>query len=559
VPIRSAGGAQLTVTASRTLSLQFARILTNGTSPTISSTATAQVGNLLFSPAIAALDQSGCGGVGGAAISLSGFGQLNVTGDIVSDGAISVSGGSAAIAGDAYTRCQATVPGVSLVCYPSGATPACTYPDVAGAFRTGYHYSDPGYPVPGPLGGGQASPGTNVLMLPGVYSAPASLGTGRCYFLAGGVYSFQAGFANAGTLVSNELKPPDEPVPGNNAALASPQFWNSTGAHCAGSVQYQAVQCTGNGNCGTGNCGQGVGQGNGCTAAPPGTWAFEVTSTRTDTYNGNTYPRESAPSTCQTVIVGNHQAIQVSVSNVPGATAYNVYAAPPGSGCAGPFGLAESLPVSGSVLNNGLAGCPAFTGSTCSLGFETIVINGNDIGSPFGPNVGAAPGSLGAYPPNSETSPLRLGRPNQNPARLAGAAGDRANENNCENIAGVYASCPAAVTPGAVVLYLPGSSCLSTTNASDTYLFSGYQFNWMALYEAPSNGCANVLGGNLNTALIGLAYTPGASVSFASDDTFDSPATGGVIARTVSFTGDEPTITFSSAYAPVPFASRLVS
>jgi hypothetical protein len=559
VPVLGPRGVQFSLTATRTLTLQFARILTNGTSPSISATAGGRVGDLLYSPALAALSQAGCGGSSGTAISVGASGTLKVTGDVVSDGAISVSGGVGTVAGDVYARCQSTVSGLSVLCYPSGATPACTYPDVAGAFRTGLRDTDPGYPPPGPVGAGQASPGSTVLLLPGAYSAPVIVGSSRCYFLAGGVYSFQAGYSNSGSLVSNELKPPDEPTPGNNTVLASPQFWNATGAHCAGSMQYQAVQCTGNGSCGTGNCGQGVGQGNGCTAAPPGVWAIEVTSTRNDTYNGNTYTRESAPSTCQTVTVGGHQAIQVTVSNVPGAASYNIYAALPGTGCSGTFGLAETVPVSGPVLNSSLSLCPQFTGSSCSLGLENIVLNGNDIGLTFAPNAGAAPGTVGAYPPSSETAPLRLSRPNQNPPRLSGAAGDRANENSCETSAGAYATCPGAVTPGAVALNLPGSSCMSTSSSSDTYVFSGYQFNWVVFYEGAGNACANVLGGDRNTALIGLAYMPGASINFASDDTFDSPATGGVIAGTISFTGNLPAVTFSSAYAPVPFASRLVS
>jgi len=565
VPARGPRGTELDLTASKTLSLQFARILTNGTSPSISAAANVRVNNLLYSPAVAALNQAGCGGTGGAAVSISGTGQLRVQGDLVSDGVISVVGGTGQITGDVFARCQATVSGLSVQCYPSGANPACTFPDVAGAFRTGYHLVDPGYPAPGPLGGGQAVPGNNVNLLPGIYASAVNVSGGRCYFLAGGVYDFQAGFTNAAAIISNELKPPGEPQPGNNKNLASPQFWNTTGGGCTGSVQIASVNCTGSGNCGTGNCGNGNGNGNGngCAAAPPGDWSIEVTSTRTDTYNGNTYQRESAPSVCQTVHLDANKAIQVTVSNVPGATGYNIYASPningPVGNCTVTFGLADILPVSVPVLNNNLGGCPAFTGSSCSLGFETIVLNGDDIGPPWTTNAAAAPGTTGAYPPNSETAPLAASKPNQNAARLAGAAGDRANENNCETVGGAYATCPAAITPGAVVVYLPGASCLTTTNLSDTYLFSGYQYNWVSLYDAPANGCGDVIGGNVNSAFVGLVYAPTAAVSITSDDTFVTAGTGGVIGNTVSFTGGLPAITFDAGYAPVPFAARLVS
>src|SRR5581483_9116623 len=151
----------------------------------------------------------------------------------------------------------------------------------------------------------------------------------------------------------------------------------------------------------------------------------------------------------------------------------------------------------------------------------TIVVNGHDIGAPFAPNAGAAPGTTGAYPPYSETAPLLPGHPNQNPARLAGPAGDRANENNCETTAGVYASCPSTVTPGAVVVYLPGSACFTSGNPSDTYLYSGYQYNWMGVYAPASNGCTQTFGSNQNSAIIGLIYAPGGTVHVQDVDTFD--------------------------------------
>src|SRR5437879_11386340 len=86
------------------------------------------------------------------------------------------------------------------------------------------------------------------------------------------------------------------------------------------------------------------------TPIPNRQWAFVLTSTRVATYNGLLYTRESAPSICYGVSVnGSNRNVQIRVSNVPGATAYNIYAAPSGS-CNGPFGLAEILPVVGTPL-----------------------------------------------------------------------------------------------------------------------------------------------------------------------------------------------------------------
>ena len=551
-------GSMFQLTATRTLALQFGRIITNGTTPSISTTGSGRVNNLLYAPVVGALAQNGCGGVSGSAISINGSGTLSVIGDVVSSGSVSISSGAASVGGDIYARCQSSVSGAANNCYPSGASQPCTYPDVAGAVRTGYHFVNPQYPAPGPLGGSQTISGNNAVLQAGVYGAFVSLSGAKCYFLSAGVYDFVAGFTNQAAHVSNELKPPDEPNPSNNTLPAALQFWNTTGSNCAGSVQLSelpASQGSGFGNCGQG---QGNGQAVGCNSVPQGDWPIVVTSTRTDTYNGLSYFRESAPSRCQIVHVDNQKVMKVIVSNVPGATGYNIYAALPGSGCNGPFGLAETLPVNVPVLNNTLGGCPAFTGSGCSLGFEQVILQYDDLGPPFAPNAAAAPDTTGAYAPNSEAAALQAGLPNQNPPRLTGAAGDRANENNCETTAGAFASCPAAITPGAVVFYMPGASCFITTNLSDTYVFSGYQFNWMTLYQPVSNTCANVFGADQNSGLIGLAYMPGGSFTSIANDTFDVAGTAGVIANTVSFSGPLPSITYNAGYAPVPFASRLV-
>jgi hypothetical protein len=370
-----------------------------------------------------------------------------------------------------------------------------------------------------------------------------AFGGNHCWFLGGGVYDWQAGYSNTADFVSNELKPPDEPNVADNTLRAAHQFWDTNGVECSGGAQITV--------------------GSGPRGIPVGTWSFVLTSTRTDTYNGLSYPRESAPSMCYQQHINNSgQNIQLVVSNVPGATSYNIYAAPQGNGCGGPFGLAEALPVSVPVLNTNTNPCPMFTGNGCSLGHESVTIDATDLGPPFAPNASAAAGTPAAYPPNSGTAPLNGSLPNQNPARGAGAAGDRANENNCESPAGVYATCPGAVTPGAVVFYLPGNACFVNSNGGDTYIFSGYQYSWMSVYSPgtgspPANTCANTLGANGNSAYVGLVYTPSGTVSVPSPYAFEAGVTGGLIAKTITFTGTMPTINFNRAYSPVPPASRL--
>jgi hypothetical protein len=389
------------------------------------------------------------------------------------------------------------------------------------------------------VGGSQSAPNATVTLPSGVYAAAPGFGGTHCWFLSGGVYDWQASFSNSADFVSNELKPPDEPDPVDNTELASTQFWNTNGVKCAGSVETTVVD--------------------GPRGIPSGRWSFVLTSTRTDTFNGQSYPRESAPSVCSTATVPNNgENVQITVSNVPGAIAYNIYAAPPGNGCAGPFGLAATLSVSGPVLNTNTNPCPAFVGAGCSLGHESVTLDGNTLGSPStAPNPLAAAGAFGSLPPTGEAAPLGGGLPNQNPPRLSGSSGDRANENNCESTGGVYGACPGAVTPGAVVFYMPAGACLGTTNGGDTYVFSGYQYNWMAVYQAPANSCALTVGGRSNSAYVGLVYAPAASVNVQSFYSFEASALGGLIGKLVTFSGTMPTVRFNSAYAPLPPASRL--
>lgn len=536
-------GSQFALTARRALVLEFAQILTGGAVPNIVAAGTSQVNSLRHRPAVAALGQAGCGGATGNALTISGAGTLNVIGDVLSNGAISVASGTLSVGGDIYARCQAVVPGsVVMGCYPSGASIPCAYPDVAGATRAGFRLADPSYPPPAVVGGSEPSPAADVVMSPGLYATDPGFSSGRCYFLAGGVYDWSAGYTNLSGFVSNELKPPDEPVSGNNTSLGH-QMWDTGGTNCAGSFQLDAV---------------------GGSAIASGTWGVEITATRSDTYSGVVYRRESAPSMCRSVMVRDLQVLQVQVSNVPGATGYNVYASPPPNGCGGPFGFAGAILVTSPVRNDATSGCPAFSGTACSLGNETAVFDQAVLGTGFAPNPLAAPGVMGAYPPAGESPPLRVNLPNQNPARAAPPGGDRANENQCETIVAAPTACPGPITPGAVEFYIPAGGCLNASNGGDNFLFSGYQYDWLMTYEPgqaypPANTCSNVLGAAADSAWAGLSYAPSAVITVSKAATFRTEATGGLMAGTISFGGQLPEIIYSASYAPAPPASTLVT
>jgi hypothetical protein len=168
---------------------------------------------------------------------------------------------------------------------------------------------------------------------------------------------------------------------------------------------------------------------------------------------------------------------------------------------------------------------------------------------------------VGAYPPNGETSPLLASLPNQNPARGPGALGDRANENNCETIGAAYATCPAAVTPGAVVFYMPSAACVNATNGGDTFIFSGDQYDWLSVYgpgqdNPPANSCASTFGAAGNSAYMGLVYMPAATVTIPSAYTFEA-GSGGLMADVLIFSGSMPTIAMNLGFAPVPPAAKL--
>jgi putative Flp pilus-assembly TadE/G-like protein len=538
-----AQGSEFRLTATRSLPLQFARILTSGGNPTITGAATGRVNNQLNTPVLGALDQAGCGGAGGSAITVSGSGgTVYASGDVVSNGGISISSATLRVTGDVYARCQSSVAGVVTACYPSGASTPCTYPDVAGAIRSGSHLADPNFPPPSVTGGSQGLPSGSAVLSPGVYASNPNFTSGHCWFLSGGAYEWLGGYTNTSDFASNELKPPDEAVVGNNTVRSSYQFWNTRGFNCAGSFTLDTANDARN-------------------PLHNGLWGVELTSVRTDMYRGTTYLRESAPSMCRSINTATRNDILVEISNVPGATSYNVYLAPPSGGCNGPFGFVGNIPVTGTVSNNLTPPCPIYLGGGCSLGNEQLTIDQVYLGVGWAPNFLAPPDTSGAPPPDSETTPLQSFLPNENPNRGPGSTGDRANENLCESAGGAFATCPASVTPGAVEFYLPSGGCMNLTGGGDNYVFSGYQYNWVVLYEpgpanGPANTCSNVLGAAGNSAFVGYLYMPSAIVSLPSSWLFESNGMGGLLADMLTITGS-PSFSYYPGYAPVPPASRL--
>src|SRR5205823_6160007 len=130
------------------------------------------------------------------------------------------------------------------------------------------------------------SAGSNLTLQPGTYAADPSAAGSQCYFLSPGIYQLNAGMNNiSGAVLSNELRPPDEPAWNGSSpdysSVSSTQFWS--GAGCTGSFSVAGVASL--------------------PGLNPGGWGVVVTSTRTDYYppqssGGTAYPRESFPSAC---------------------------------------------------------------------------------------------------------------------------------------------------------------------------------------------------------------------------------------------------------------------
>jgi Flp pilus assembly protein TadG len=545
-------GQTFALSATRPLSVALMQVLGQSSTITLTAASAATADDEALTPALAGLSQAGCfGNAGTTPLNIGGgTNYLTLIGDVVSNGAAALQPSSYLhIGGDLLTRCGPPS-NADHVTYQTGSG------NVLGRLRsTTNNFADPGYLPPSTSGlVTQGFVANNVLVSPAKYTADPQFGSGGpyCYFLAGGVYEWQAGLTISGGLVSNELRPPDGAVyssPPNYTTSRSPdQFWDDfdhTGSasnhlHCDGAFSLTTFN----------------------TGANPFTstqsYSVVITSVRTD----GGYARESAPSACKTVTVSAGQVIRLVISNVPGASNYKVYAAN-GTSCTPTNGSLDFgfVTMPGSNLNVGvetnanLSGCPdvSFPASgTCSLGQVNATY---DI---------SASQNFSINPPDPVAQPFAANLPTQAPPRAA-SSGDLANENLCAS-AGVTVACPLPgsravpanlVTPGAVSMSLTNNSCMNVTNG-DAYLFSGYQYNWLLNYEPLATTCSNTWQGRYNSAPIGMTYMPGASFAITGSSGYQSANFGGAIAASILVQNASGlTLYFNPLYAPRPPGTRL--
>lgn len=567
----SIAGVTFQVTGIHRIALAVMQVLGAGPTIPVAATATAVARKSgTNGAAIETLSPGGCPTTGGTnSLTFQGSSTTTVTGDVWSNGVIfdnsNANGGS--VAGNVVGICPSS---------PFLTTP--TPWSVSGQQANGFNIPDPDYPQP-PLNPNSESwnATSGSVETPGTYSSNPSISGGHpCYFLDAGVYDFTAGLTDNAGFMSNELRPPDEPnmvtagttpntttldgtqtvtngtssimvnpLPGAissgssitlggapelnltlsaNAAAgatsisinpsktsfsetiaggslvavrANPQFWDSNGVGCSGSFSLSSP-----------------GSGSGLA----GTWSAEVTAVRWESTAGGTcsawsttcYERESPPSMCKTVFVNSSGNIHVAVSSPnsgtgdPGAQSYNVY-----------------------LANNGLCSGLAYVGNFADGNNAHTDINGVPTGS--------------VAPPAGEGVAIASGLPNAD----APAGSDYANERECVNTSlGAYTPCPSSWTPGAVAFYMPSGGCLDTHGGkADLYLFSGYQYSRVLLFEpgpeqsGTPNTCANFINGNGFTSLVGIVYMPSASVTINGNTTYQATIAGGVIAWTAAITG----------------------
>jgi hypothetical protein len=116
-----------------------------------------------------------------------------------------------------------------------------------------------------------------------------------------------------------------------------------------------------------------------------------------------------------------------------------------------------------------------------------------------------------------------------------------------------------------VAFVIPSGGCLNDTTSGDNVVFSGYQYNWMVVYEPgaaypPANTCSNFIGAASDSAFVGFFYAPSAAITISKASSFRTDEVGGVMGNTLTFTGQLPTILGDAAeYGPVPPAAKLIS
>jgi Flp pilus assembly protein TadG len=614
-------GYQFAYTSTHSLPLAFLQIFGGPTNVSIGATATGIVGNQRQQPAILTLSTANC------SLTLTGGAQLTVLGDTYSNGTACVGAGLRE-AGNCYGAAGSTCSSATYYCYnsspgfipydPNGVGPP-VHPAgscAAGDSQGGPVVPAPTLPDPGYLANSppyyntaqtynQNNRGTWTEMYPGQYPNFHLVGgSASCAFLSAGVYTWTAGYQSdaTGSLLSNELKPPDEmnyqspgmPTPGGafapplNPGSSGLQFWNENGASCSGEFNLALATVPSS---------YAMKHGGG------GSWGIEVTSVRYDRfidptitpnscYNSPGCFRESAPSACQSIstVDTSNQGIVVNITrNAPGAQYYNVYINK--SGCDGNqdnFGFvnrylapgftdAGGPPVtalgpypSGAniVLTNGVLGtaCPVVTVTVCTIdivGWNPFRCNAQARGSQCRTTANpiAPPCFQSCSPPPSG---IAQGNAASDLQYSPNKGGDMANENYCMNspTSGGISSAPCQgtqVTPGAVQFYFPNGSCMTQNATGATYVFGGKQYNWIVIYFDPANTCSgNKLNGGSATQYIGTLYAPKATWTINGGNI--APLAGQVIVFSASVAGGATVgIDFNPNYSPAPPAARLIN
>jgi Flp pilus assembly protein TadG len=590
-------GYQFTFTSVHQLPLAFLQIFGGPASVTISATATAIVGNQRQTPALLTLSTGNC------AMNLKGGAQLTVLGDVYSNGTACVDS-DLHEAGNCYGAAGSSCSSALYYCYNSSPgfvpyAPPCLAGDITGGpVVPAPTLPDPGYLAPSAAyyslaqGYSRYNRGTWTEMYAGRYGAfHLSGGSASCAFLNPGVYTWTGGYQSdaAGSLLSNELKAPDEEnyaAPGS-ASIANPQFWDMNFTDCAGHFNVAATPAPGFGI---------KHQGGG------GVWGIELTSVRYDQFLDPTITpnpcfaspgcrRESAPSACKAVSTADasNQGIMVNITqNAPGAQYYSVYINP--NGCDGNqnnFSFVNRYRAPGFTDGGGPpttatgpypngANTPLVLGTLgwpCGLPLITICdITYNSL-TPTAvcfaqtrttlcqvPDDEVVPQCFSGCPPpagllSQENPPMSLEYPPY-------TGGDVSNENYCvvsPNPGDPSAPCSTAkVTPGGVQFYFPAGSCLGQNSQGATYVFAGEQYNWIVIYAPAANTCSNSMNGGASTQYIGTIYTPGADWTINGGDR--SPLAGQVICYTASVSGAGAVgIDFNPNYAPAPPAARLIN
>ena len=590
-------GYQFVFTSNHSLPLAFIQIF--GGSPTvgIGATATAIVGNQRQTPALLTLSTGSC------ATNLTGSAQLTVLGDVYTNGTACLDS-NLHEAGNCYGAAGSNCNVAQYYCYNS--TPGfIPYPPpcLAGDTQGNPVVPAPSLPDPGylansvgsygtPQGYNQWNRGTWTEMYGGTYgSFHLTGGSASCAFLDPGVYQWTGGYQSdaSGSLLSNEMKAPDEALYNNPNAVANPQFWNMNGNSCAGDFNLTVVPAPGYGI---------RHQGGG------GNWGVVVTAVRFDQfldpsvapdpcYPNNFCRRESAPSECQQVstLDTNNSGIDVNITkNAPGAQYYAVYVNPngcdgistnfgffgrfkapgntndnPPANWLGPYPNGVPVTLTGGLLEN-LYTCPLAVAVTiCNLSYN----NWNNMMNCFSqvhqqkcdpPDPELQPQCFSNCPPpanllSQENAAMSLEYPPY-------TGGDLSNENYCRdtpNPGDPNAPCQnAQITPGAVQFYFPQGSCMTQNAQGATYVFSGLQYNWIVIYMPASNNCSNTLNGGASTQYIGTIYTPGAGWRINGGNR--SPLAGQVICYTATVTGSAQVgIDYNPNYAPAPPAARLIN